>query len=329
MLHTVELIPGGRRFEVQQGESILQGGLRAGANLRYNCSNGTCGECRAKVLQGSVNQIQYHDFCFSAAETAQGCILMCSNTALGDLRLAATELGAVADIPEQQLTAKISKTEFPSDDHAIVHLRTPRSQTLQFLAGQEVHVRFAEELTCRLPLANCPCNGLRPQFHLRRVHGDPLSEQLFGALRNGTACEMRGPTGDFVLREETEKPLLFIAYETGFAPVYSLLEHVIALDWQAPLQLIWLADDERGLYLKNYCRSLQDALDDFTFSVAELGDAQNFAPGLRESLERQTDLSRYDVYAVPPPEQVAATRTALLGLGILAEHLKIAALETI
>jgi CDP-4-dehydro-6-deoxyglucose reductase len=329
MLHTVELEPSGRRFEVQQGESILQGGLRAGANLRYNCSNGTCGECRAQLLQGAVDAIQHHDFCFSAAETAQGCILMCSNTALGDLRLAATEIGVVEDIPAQQVTAKISKVEYPSDDHAVVHLRTPRSKTLQFLAGQDVQASFAEDVTCRLPLANCPCDGLRPQFHLRRIHGDLLSEQLFGALRTGATCELNGPLGDFVLREETHKPLLFIAYETGFAPVYSLLEHVIALDWQAPLHLVWLADDERGLYLQNYCRSLQDALDDFTFCVAEIGEAARFLPELRTLLGEDAELSRYDVYAVPPPDQVADSRTMLLDLGIHTEHLKVAALETI
>lgn len=328
-MYTVELEPSGRRFEVQPGESILQGGLRAGANLRYSCSNGTCGDCRARLLQGAIDPIQHHDFCFSAAETAQGGILMCSNTALGDLRLAVTEIGAVEDIPAQQVTAKISKVEYPSDDHAVVHLRTPRSKTLQFLAGQEVRVSFAADLTCRLPLANCPCDGLRPQFHLRRSHGDPLSERLFGALRSGATCELSGPLGDFVLREETHKPLLFIAYETGFAPVYSLLEHVIALDWQAPLHLVWLADDECGLYLKNYCRSLQDALDDFTFRVAELGESERFLPELRTLLEQDAELSSYDVYAVPPPDQVVDARAMLLELGVHAEHLKIAALEAI
>ena len=92
------------------------------------------------------------------------------------MRLAATELGAVEDIPEQRITAKISKLEYPSDCHAIVHLRTPRSKTLQFLAGQEVQLRFADGPACRLPLANCPCDGLRPQFHLRHIDDDPLSE---------------------------------------------------------------------------------------------------------------------------------------------------------
>ena len=271
MFHTVALHPGGRRFEVRQGESILQGGLRAGANLHYTCSNGTCGECRAQLLEGTADSIQHHDFCFSAAERAQGYLLMCSNTALGDVRLAATELGAVEDIPEQRITAKISKLESLSDCHTIVHLRTPRSKTLQFLAGQEVQVRFADGPACRLPLANCPCDGLRPQFHLRHIDNDPVSDQVFDALRVGAVCELRGPVGDFVLREQSQAPLLFIAYDTGFAPVYSLLEHVIALDWQAPLRLIWLADDARGLYLENYCRSLQDGLDDFGFHTAEIG----------------------------------------------------------
>ncbi len=219
MFHTVALEPSGRRFEVKQGESILQAGLRAGVNLRYRCSNGTCGDCRARLLEGEVDQISFHDFCFSAAESAQGHILTCSYTALTDLHLAAAELGAASDVPEQQVTAKLSKLERVGEDYAILHLRTPRSQTLQFLAGQDVLVQFEQGPRRRLPLANCPCDGLRPQFHVRRIAADPFSEQVFCALQSGAACELHGPLGDFVLPEQVEQALLFIAYETGFAPV--------------------------------------------------------------------------------------------------------------
>jgi len=328
MFHTVVLNPSGRRFEVRQGESILQAGLRAGANLRYSCSNGTCGECRAQLLTGEVAQIQHHDFCFPAAESAQGYLLMCCTTACDDLQLKAGELDTVEDIPEQRVMAKISKIECPSKDYAIVHLRTPRSQTLQFLAGQEVQVSFADGPTCRLPLANCPCDGLHPQFHLRRTPDAALGNEVFAALRKGAACELRGPLGDFVLHEQADKPLLFVAYETGFAPVYSLLEHVIARDWQAPLRLIWLVDSAGGLYMYNYCRALQDALDDFAFQVAELGAASRFIPRLRQLLEQEPQLHCYDVYAVPPAHDVDATRETLVALGVDARHLKIASLQT-
>ncbi len=329
MFHTVVLQPSGRRFEVRQGESILEAGLRAGANLRYRCSNGTCGECRARLLGGEVEEIQFHDFCFSAAERAQGCLLMCSTTALGDVQLEAPELGAAADIPEQQVTAKLSRLELIGADYAIAHLRTPRSKTLQFLAGQEVLVRFEDGPTRRLALANCPCDGLRPQFHVRRIDGDPFSDQVFGALRSGATCEMRGPLGEFVLREETDRALLFIAYETGFAPVYSLLEHVIALDWRAPLRVIWLVEQAHGPYLQNYCRALQDALDDFTFDSAILGEAGQFVPQLQAQLQREPRSTDCDVYAVPPPDQAAATSRALQELGYRAERVRIATLPAI
>lgn len=328
MFHTVVLEPGGRSFEVRRGESILQAGLRAGVSLRYSCTNGTCGDCSARLLAGDVERIQHHDFCFSAAQAAQGNLLMCCNTAHTDLRLAATELGAVEDIPEQLITAKISRVDHPSENYAIAHLRTPRSRTLQFLAGQEVQVNIAGGPACRLPLANCPCDGLRPQFHVRRMPGDARSEQLFTALRSGAACELRGPVGDFVLgSHQPDTPLLFIAYETGFAPVYSLLEHVIALDWQAPLRLIWLADDARGLYLENYCRSLQDALDDFQFHTAEVGNAPRFGEVLQRSLARLPELPDCAVYAVPPPGEVAATQSLLQQAGAAPQRLSVAGLQ--
>ncbi len=318
MFFDVELQPGGRRFEVRHGESILQGGLRAGVNLRYHCSNGTCGECRARLLAGTTERLQPSDFAFGAAEQSQGWLLLCSHTACSDLTVEAREIGAASDIAHQQLEARVTGVDLLDPCHAVVNLRTPRSRHLQFLAGQQVEATFAGVAPRRIALANCPCDGMRLQFHVRRVAGDALAEFVFGRLRRGETCVLQGPFGDFVLDERAPCPLLFIAYETGFAPVESLLEHAIALDWPAALRVLWLADDAAGLYRLNYCRSLQDALDDFRFHTAQIGAAEHFCEALSDLLPRAADVPGQAVYVVPPPGQVDALTAVLAKAGFAA-----------
>ena len=51
---------------------------------------------------------------------------------------------------------------------------------------------------------------------------------------------MRGPTGEFVLADGN-RPLVFAACDTGFAPIKSLIEQALALDDAPSLSLFWLA----------------------------------------------------------------------------------------
>ena len=71
MTRQVRVRPSGHRVEVQSTETILEAGLRVGLNLDYHCGNGSCGDCRARLLSGEVRETCQHDFLFSAAEQAE------------------------------------------------------------------------------------------------------------------------------------------------------------------------------------------------------------------------------------------------------------------
>jgi CDP-4-dehydro-6-deoxyglucose reductase len=50
---------------------------------------------------------------------------------------------------------------------ALLTLRTPRSKTLQFMAGQDVELSFAGN-TSRYPLASCPCHGMTLEYLMQQ-----------------------------------------------------------------------------------------------------------------------------------------------------------------
>ncbi|MCW8956254.1 MAG: TauD/TfdA family dioxygenase, partial [Gammaproteobacteria bacterium] len=60
------------------------------------------------------------------------------------------------------------------------------------------------------------------------------------------SIELEGPFGDFVLDDESARPVIFLAFGAGFAPIKSLVQHCMSLDQTEVMDLHWLAD-ETGL----------------------------------------------------------------------------------
>ncbi len=55
MTKTVTLMPAGKRFQVEEGETVLVAALRQGIHLPYGCRTGSCGTCRAHCLEGKTD----------------------------------------------------------------------------------------------------------------------------------------------------------------------------------------------------------------------------------------------------------------------------------
>lgn len=313
MTFRVQLQPSGRFFSAEKNETLLEGALRSGIALKYSCNTGTCGECAARIAAGEVREIQHHDFSFSAVQKAQGYALLCSCAATSDVVIEVHEGGA-ADIPLQQISTRVERLERMREDTMILHLRTPRSQTLRFLAGQHVSLAIAGLETRSKSLASCPCNAMNLQFHIRRMPGDIFSEYVFTQLKPAQTVIIEGPRGDFFLDETSNRPIIFIAYETGFAPVKSIIEHAFALEVEQPIHLFWMARQPDGHYLQNLCRSWLDALDNFKYT-ALFGDAGADRWNAAGDAERDVydmgtlgaaiiadypDLAGFDVYLTAP-----------------------------
>jgi len=277
MSYRITVRPSGHTFEAEPSEPLLQAGLLAGLNLGHSCANGSCGECRARLVSGVTAPLSHCDYRFSELEKQQGWFLMCTCRAASDLELEAHEPGSAAEIPEQYIRARVSKLERLQEEVVQLTVRAPRSSGLRFLAGQGVTLTFDGMRPKTLPLASCPCDSTQLRFHIRRRDGDLFSEFVFNRLHKGRDVVLQGPCGDFTLDEESTRPLVFIAWESGFAPVSSLIDHAIQKDENRSIDLYWLSAIPRGHYLSNYCRAWRDVLDDFRYHSIDLepvGDEQ-------------------------------------------------------
>ena len=317
----VTVKPSGREFFVEGSETLLKAALRAGLSPNYGCGNGVCGLCKARVVAGETRSVAPSDYRFSEAEKAQDHVLMCACTALSsDLVLEVLEAGAPEDIPEQRIVAKLRRIDTLSADVMRLHLQTPRSNRLRFLAGQRVTLGIragvgdGSDVHGEFSVASCPCDDRNLIFHVsrhdRRAASADFSACLFdGRIRIADDVSVWGPWGSFVLENTSPRPLVFIAVEDGFAPINSLIEHAIAVDAAESITLYWASAQPGGQYLPNQCRAWAEALDEFSYRALGVDE-------LPAVLAANTALAQSDVYLAGAAPSIDAIATALLAAGM-------------
>jgi len=322
----VTLRPSGHQFTVAGHETLLQAGLRAGLKLNYGCGNGTCGMCKVRVTDGQVVRTMATDYLLSEVEKQQGYVLTCAHTsASSELTVETLEAAGPADIPQQQVVTTVRAVRELAPDTLLLHLQTPRTHRLRFLAGQRVTLGLAvgDDVHASYPIASCPCDDRNLQFFVARDIEDPFATRLFGgAVTAGSAVSLWGPNGTFVLADEP-LPLVFAACDTGFAPVKSLIEHALSLDVSPSISLFWLATRPDGHFMANLCRSWSEALDPFEYTLSTHDDPAIGASQMAATI--RADLFDIDCafYIAGPAPFVETLHAELAAAGVPAAQIHV------
>jgi CDP-4-dehydro-6-deoxyglucose reductase len=317
MSASVKIIPSGHEFFVDGTESILEAAMRSGVRLSYGCSSGNCGACKARIVSGEIWKLAEHDYVLSEREKQMGYVLTCRNTAVTDVVLEAAEARSVDDLPLQEIHAQIRKLEPESDDLMLLHVQTPRTQTLRFMAGQRARLRLETGASAEVPIASCPCNGRNLQFSVR-LGGDAFSRDLFEHACARQSIDLTGPYGNFVLHEDATEPAVFIAIGDGIAPVKSLIEHAISIDSIEAYHLYWSVDAPDGHYFHRWCRALKETLDNFAFTPLVGAEAEDIMALLSTDLP---DLSGLRFYLAGTRELVPRLAERLEAAGVAPERI--------
>ena len=320
MTFEITIKPSDHRFDCEEDETILAAALRANLLLPYGCRDGACGSCKSRLAAGEVDYGKHQPATLTEVEKAQGFVLPCVARPLSALTLECREVRRAGDIQIRKLPCRIEKIEHPALDVAIVSLKLPANERLQFLAGQYIDILLKQGGRRSFSLATPPHDDGFLQLHVRHMPGGAFTEHLFSALPVKEILRIEGPHGAFYLREASDKPMIFVAGGTGFAPIKSVIEHAFHLGVQREMVLYWGARALRDLYLPVLPGSWQQAHPNFTF-IPVLSDPlpEDNWPG-RVGLVHQAvlddfpDLSAYQVYACGAPAMINAARRDFIAL---------------
>ena len=153
------------------------------------------------------------------------------------------------DIPIKRLPCRIESIDKPAADVAIVKFKLPANERLQYLAGQYVDFLLKDGHRRSFSLATAPHDDALLELHIRHIAGGFFTDPLFTTYKGREILRIEGPLGSFYLREESDKPMIFVAGGTGFAPIKAMIEHAFHHEVDRPMVLYWGARSLADLYL--------------------------------------------------------------------------------
>jgi CDP-4-dehydro-6-deoxyglucose reductase, E3 len=313
MTHQVTVHPSGHLYTVPEGETILTAALNEGYHLPYGCRNGACGSCKGKLIAGEIDHGKYQRTALSDDERAAGFALFCQAKPLTNVTIESREVGAVKDIAVKKLPCRVQRLQRVADDVMIVDLKLPAHERLQFLGGMYIDFLLKDGSRRSFSMANPPHDDEFLQIHVRQVAGGNFTDHVFNTMKERDILRFEGPLGSFFLHE-SEKPIVFVASGTGFAPIKSIIESAFKKGIERPMTLYWGARRPKDLYLDALPRGWAAERACFTYvpvvSDALPEDEWAGRTGFvhRAVMEDLTDLSPYQVYACGVPIMVESAR---------------------
>ncbi|BEI34118.1 CDP-6-deoxy-delta-3,4-glucoseen reductase [Polynucleobacter sp. HIN5] len=321
MQYQVELKKSGRTFTVEEDETVLEAAIRQGVQLPYGCKNGACGSCKGKVLEGRMEHGDHSQSALSALDETAGATLLCCAHPKSNVLIDVREIQGGGDIPVRKVPCRIQVITYPSNDVAILQLQLPASERFQFLAGQYLEFLLKDNKRRAYSIASAPHQEGPIELHIRHLPGGLFTDPLFGQGADGKSIKEKdilrfeGPQGSFFLREDTQKPIIFLASGTGFAPIKSILLHMREKKIDREIYFYWGGRRPKDLYMDTLCQEFASTLPRFHY-IPVIADAlpEDHWTGRTGFVHHAVmadfpDLSAFQVYACGAPIVIQSAQT--------------------
>ena len=263
--YQITLTPSGNTFRVAGDETVLDAALRQGIGLPYGCRNGACGSCKGSIVSGDFDYGSYQTRTLTDEEKSQGKALFCVGKPCSDMTLNIKEIGGAGDIQIRTLPCRVEKKEMVAPDVAILSLKLPAQERLQFMAGQYLDILLKDGKRRSFSMANAPHSDQFVELHIRLIPGGEFTNFVFNEMRDRAILRFEGPLGTFFLREDSDKPIIFMAGGTGFAPIKAVIEHALYTHIDREMVLYWGCRSLQDMYLPQLPAQWQREHPNFTF----------------------------------------------------------------
>ncbi len=311
MRHQVQIKPNEHQFYVESNETVLDAALRQGINLKYGCRNGACGACKGKLLKG---ELHYEDdpIALSDDDKEENLALFCAAMPDSDLVIEVDEIDLDSAIEIKTLPCRIQKMNHLCDDVMQLFIKLPASERLQFLPGQYIDILLEDGRHRSFSIANAPHNDEFLELHIRLVENGLFTPKVFNSLQAKDLMRIEGPHGSFFFHEDSDRDIILVAGGTGFAPIKSIIEHLIEEKISRTIHLYWGARSEADLYLNDLSESWIAGNKNIHYTPV-LSEAETTWSGKtgyvhQAVLDDFADLNAFDIYTCGPPAMIIAAK---------------------
>jgi len=313
--YTVTVEPLGTEISCREDQAVLDACLREGIWLPHACTHGTCGTCKAEVLEGEVDLGDASPYALLESEREEGCALICVAKPRSDLVIEG-EVDAEEGVdvhPVRDYRGRVAVLDDVATDvrRLVIELETP----LVFNPGQYIQLDLPGGDNRPYSIASTPSDPSRIELHVKRTpDGAATDGWIFKDLRAGDTVTLSGPYGRFSFRPARTQPILLLGSGTGLAPLKSMVRHIADTGGEHVVVLYHGVATRQDLYDREYFETLDAEHDWFSYRPALSRDKWQGRTGRVPALlaEDYPKASGHVAYICGSPEMVTDTMKALM-----------------
>jgi toluene monooxygenase electron transfer component len=213
-------------FEAETGNKVLFAGLGSEIELPYECASGTCGTCKARLVEGEIENCWPDAPAHKYLKPDLREFLMCQCLAQTDLHI---EIGDFV-YPMNPRTQRprafegiIRGVQLLND--SVMAFEIELHAPCNFDAGQFMVMAVPAIPGFRgYSMVNFERQAWKVQFIIKKKPGGRVSDWLFSTDRTGVAVQLFGPLGKATFYPSINKNLLCIGGGSGIAGILSILD---------------------------------------------------------------------------------------------------------
>lgn len=308
----------GTPYDLEEGQSLLDGLLDHGVEVPFGCRAGTCQSCLLRCIEGSLPEAAQRGL--RAPQKLNRLILAC--------QCLPTE-GMTVMRPEADLTRHAATVrELRALTSSIVEVSLQPEQAFSYRAGQFVRLDHPGGGSRCYSLASVPAVDDSLTLHVRAYPGGLVSQWVHHELQPGEQVSISDALGEcFYIEGRPDQPLLLVGTGTGLAPLYGIVRDALTRGHEAPIHLYHGGRTAKDLYLSRELTALAIAHpqvhyhpclsqpDETPLSGTHVGRASDLA------LQAFPDLKGWRVFLCGNPEMVRATQLQAFLAGAMLDEI--------
>lgn len=198
---------------------------------------------------------------------------------------------------------------------SITHLTLRPNHYVEYQAGQYLDILY-EGQQFSYSIANAPLGSHQYELHIRHSLDNPYNQSLFAHIKQYGNVMIKLPSGSCSINNlDKQRPILFIAGGTGFAPVNAMIEQLLADGDLRPFELFWGARMQSDVYLDEKVLHWQRHVSHFKYyPFLSETSKENLLSNLL--IRHAQDLREWQIVLSGPFEMVYSMRDVLLEQGM-------------
>ena len=307
----------GVEFEIKPSQTILEAAISSGITLPYGCRSGSCGSCKATIIKGEVFHEDIMPGVLTDQDKSEQNFLLCKTYATSDVTITSPVEKKLDEFPKKITPVRVEKLNLLNHDVMQILLKLPAGENLQFKAGQYLEFILKDGARRAFSMANAPSDDLI-ELHVRLIEGGTFTNYVFNEMKEKSIHRIEAPIGNFFLRE-SERPMIFVAGGTGFAPIKSIINDCHRAGVERKIYLYRGFKTHKDLYQDEVVENWKKNINNFeaiNIYSEEVVNGQEKSLVHKKVIKDLGQLDSFDVYCCGAPGMIEVAYKEFVEAGL-------------